>query len=146
MIEELHASMTAAEVRECYANTDKLLQSSQDFDATDKRLAACARIVFSKAESEANIPELKIITLDKTMNLSEEVKRYEAALIRLAMELTGNSVVRASRLLELKNHQTLIAMLGKGGRHEGLIPSYAPKPQRRSYTASGRKKNRRARA
>ncbi|HEV2912037.1 MAG TPA: sigma 54-interacting transcriptional regulator [Pyrinomonadaceae bacterium] len=59
-------------------------------------------------------------------SLEEEVLRYEASLIKLALEQAKGSVTRAARLLGI-THQRLSSMLQ--GRHKDLL--YAKKPAQR---------------
>ncbi|HYY57315.1 MAG TPA: sigma 54-interacting transcriptional regulator [Pyrinomonadaceae bacterium] len=59
-------------------------------------------------------------------SLEEEVLRYEASLIKLALEQSKGSVTRAARLLGI-THQRLSSMLQ--GRHKDLL--YAKKPAQR---------------
>lgn len=59
-------------------------------------------------------------------SIEEEVLRYEASLIKLALETARGSVTRAARLLGI-THQRLSSMLQ--GRHKDLL--YAKKPAQR---------------
>jgi transcriptional regulator with PAS, ATPase and Fis domain len=59
-------------------------------------------------------------------SIEEEVLRYEASLIKLALENARGSVTRAARLLGI-THQRLSSMLQ--GRHKDLL--YAKKPAQR---------------
>jgi DNA-binding NtrC family response regulator len=61
-------------------------------------------------------------------SFEEEVLRYEASLIKLALENTGGSVTRAARLLGV-THQRLCSMLQ--GRHKNLLPAKKPAQQRK---------------
>lgn len=65
----------------------------------------------------------------------EEVKLYEARLIKQALEMGGGSVVRAAELLGI-SHQSLSAMLNK--RHKDLLPAtnLAGKRKRRYIKSS----------
>lgn len=63
-------------------------------------------------------------------SLEEEVLRYEASLVRLALETAKGSVTHAARLLGV-THQRLGAMLQ--GRHKNLLPAKKPaQPRKRS--------------
>jgi transcriptional regulator with PAS, ATPase and Fis domain len=65
----------------------------------------------------------------------EEVRLYEATLIKQALEMGGGSVVRAAELLGI-SHQSLSAMLNK--RHKDLLPAtnLAGKRKRRIFRLS----------
>jgi DNA-binding NtrC family response regulator len=61
-------------------------------------------------------------------SLEEEVLRYEASLIRLALEQAKGSVTRAARLLGI-THQRLSSMLQ--GRHKDLLSAKKPAQRRK---------------
>lgn len=61
-------------------------------------------------------------------SFEEEVLRYEAGLVRLALENTKGSVTRAARLLGI-THQRLCSMLQ--GRHKNLLPAKKTAQKRR---------------
>jgi DNA-binding NtrC family response regulator len=61
-------------------------------------------------------------------SLEEEVLRYEASLIKLALEQAKGSVTRASRLLGI-SHQRLSSMLQ--GRHKDLLSAKKPAQHRK---------------
>lgn len=61
-------------------------------------------------------------------SFEEEVLRYEASLIKLALENSKGSVTRAARLLGV-THQRLCAMLQ--GRHTELLPAKKPAQKRK---------------
>jgi DNA-binding NtrC family response regulator len=61
-------------------------------------------------------------------SFEEEVLRYEASLIQLALENARGSVTRAARLLGI-THQRLCAMLQ--GRHKNLLVAKKPAQKRR---------------
>ncbi|HEY6187956.1 MAG TPA: sigma 54-interacting transcriptional regulator [Pyrinomonadaceae bacterium] len=61
-------------------------------------------------------------------SLEEEVLRYEASLIRLALENARGSVTRAARLLGI-THQRLSSMLQ--GRHKDLLTAKKPAQRRK---------------
>ncbi|MBA3768858.1 MAG: hypothetical protein H0W99_18135, partial [Acidobacteria bacterium] len=63
-------------------------------------------------------------------SIEEEVLRYEASLIKLALENAKGSVTRAARLLGI-THQRLGSMLQ--GRHKDLLSAKKPaQPRKRS--------------
>jgi two-component system response regulator HydG len=61
-------------------------------------------------------------------SLEEEVLRYEASLIKLALEQARGSVTRAARLLGI-THQRLSSMLQ--GRHKDLLSAKKPAQRRK---------------
>jgi DNA-binding NtrC family response regulator len=61
-------------------------------------------------------------------SLEEEVLRYEASLIKLALENAGGSVTHAARLLGV-THQRLCLMIQ--GRHKNLLPAKKPAQRRK---------------
>ncbi|MDT4895536.1 MAG: two-component system, NtrC family, response regulator AtoC [Acidobacteriota bacterium] len=61
-------------------------------------------------------------------SFEEEVLRYEASLIKLALENAKGSVTRAARLLGV-THQRLCSMLQ--GRHKNLLPAKKPAQRRK---------------
>jgi transcriptional regulator with PAS, ATPase and Fis domain len=61
-------------------------------------------------------------------SFEEEVLRYEASLVKLALENSKGSVTRAARLLGV-SHQRLCSMLQ--GRHTDLLPSKKPAQKRK---------------
>ncbi|HYJ45116.1 MAG TPA: helix-turn-helix domain-containing protein, partial [Pyrinomonadaceae bacterium] len=61
-------------------------------------------------------------------SFEEEVLRYEASLIKLALENSKGSVTHAARLLGV-THQRLCSMLQ--GRHTELLPSKKPAQKRK---------------
>lgn len=126
LVEELHSSMTPEELLECYSAADRLLKSSQDPD-TLARLRGCAKIVIQnsrEAYRSTHIQEASLLAIENHFELTAEVNRFEGMLIRRAMELSDNKLRPAARLLGLKSHHTLLAMLN--ARHKGLIPGYKP--------------------
>jgi transcriptional regulator with PAS, ATPase and Fis domain len=61
-------------------------------------------------------------------SFEEEVLRYEASLIKLALENAKGSVTRAARLLGV-THQRLCSMIQ--GRHKNLLVAKKPAQRRR---------------
>ena len=61
-------------------------------------------------------------------SFEEEVRRYEASLIRLALDNANGSVTQAARLLGV-THQRLCSTLQ--GRHKNLLPAKKPAQQRK---------------
>jgi len=61
-------------------------------------------------------------------SFEEEVLRYEASLVKLALDNSKGSVTRAARLLGV-THQRLCSMLQ--GRHKDLLPAKKPTQKRK---------------
>jgi len=61
--------------------------------------------------------------------LNNEVQRYEAHFIRLALKESGGQITRAAHLLGLPSHQALRCMLENG--HNDLRSARAPKRLRK---------------
>jgi CheY-like chemotaxis protein len=103
-----------------------LLENSQD-NSTLKRLIKCAFSVLLVMNGSPRFPT----SIDwPNFFIKEEVLRYEAHFIQLALKHTGGRVTAAAGLLGLTSHQTLLSMLK---RHENLLESRSPVlPRRRS--------------
>jgi tetratricopeptide (TPR) repeat protein len=145
-VEELGTRLSSENLKAYYHAAESLLASSQH-RRIGIRLGECARRViaadltnakndvpsdsltqsmelFARSESEQS-RDTKV-----SYSLETEVHRYEASLIRQALEASGGSVTRAARLLGV-THQGLAFILN--GRHSDLLSIRTPvKPRRRS--------------
>lgn len=103
-----------------------LLENTQD-NSTLKRLVKCACRVLLLIHSSPRFPA----SVDwSNFFIKDEVLRYEAHFIQLALKDTGGMVTPAAGLLGLTSHQTLLSMLI---RHENLLEARTPVvPRRRS--------------
>jgi transcriptional regulator with PAS, ATPase and Fis domain len=68
------------------------------------------------------------VMIGESYSLETEVLRYEANLIRQALETSGGSVTRAARMLGV-THQGLAFILN--GRHKDLLSIRTPVKKRR---------------
>ena len=133
LIEELGPQMTFAEMSEAFLRADELLAATQHPE-TIRQLGRCAAATVECARREAeggsDFAPAKLITLERGLtDFKKEIERYEGALIKRAMSLTGNRVEAAAALLGMANHQTLSDMLKR--RHRGLLGEEFHKTRRR---------------
>jgi len=120
-IEEFGTMLPSDSLLEYYRTAESLLTNSQN-SGLKARLGQCARTVLSVSlESDRSIPTTGL-------SLEEEVLKYEANLIRKALQQTGGSVTRAARLLGV-THQGLAFILN--GRHSDLLAIRTPVKRRR---------------
>ena len=125
--------MTFAEMSEAFLRANELLAATQHPE-TVRQLRRCAAAAVECARREAEggsgFAPVKLITLERGLvDFKEEVKRYEGALIKRAMSLTGYRVEAAAALLGMAHHQTLSDMLRK--RHRDLLGEEFHKTRRR---------------
>lgn len=123
LIDELGAHMTFAEMSAAFLRANELLAATQHPE-TIRQLRRCAVATVECARREAaggsDFAPVKLITLERGLaDFRKEIERYEGALIKRAMSLTGNRVEAAAALLGMANHQTLSDMLKR--RHRGLL-------------------------
>jgi len=151
LIEELSVMLDPEDSRRHYQTAEALLERSQD-EGIHYRLGQCARLIMKAElaadESEAEGDELFALSANGYENdhelsegatcaseatwagcsLENEVLRFECALIKRALEASGGSVTRASRLLGI-THQGLAFILN--GRHQSLLNARTPAKSRR---------------
>lgn len=116
---EEHADWLAEhELLETYLRADGLLRNSQDAEAM-MRLRTCASRIAS-ARLVAVAPALRRSRADfwSGFDLFGVVHAFEARYVRRALKEARGSVTRAARLLGLRHHATLAAMLEE--RHKDL--------------------------
>jgi tetratricopeptide (TPR) repeat protein len=138
VVEELSASVDPVELRRYYDHAESVFPGSQN-PGIQTRLGQCARKVLaaesrSSATAAATANEshnhLQSDDVAQSLSLEEEVLRYEADLIKNALDTSGGSVTRAARKLGI-THQGLAFILN--GRHKSLLSARKPaKPRRRS--------------
>ena len=128
LIEELGEDLAREVIREAYVRAETLLARSQN-RALLSRLGQCARRAFAVSQ-EPKEPDEESIPVDsfEGCSLDEEVLRYEANLIKQALEAANGSVTRAARLLKV-THQGLAFILQ--GRHKHLLSARTPVRKRR---------------
>jgi len=126
-IEELSDHVPVDALQHYYRTAESLLSNSQNLSLRT-RLGECARRVLSVALANAATTTNTEPPLQPGFSLDSEVLRYEASLIRRALEESGGSVTRAARLLGV-THQGLAFILN--GRHNDLLSIRTPVKRRR---------------
>jgi len=127
-IEELSDYLPVDALHHYYRTAESLLSNSQNLSLRT-RLGECARRVLSVAlPANAATTTNTEPPLQPGFSLDSEVLRYEASLIRRALEESGGSVTRAARLLGV-THQGLAFILN--GRHSDLLSIRTPVKRRR---------------
>lgn len=107
----------------------RLLLTTQSLLASEDVSGIASRSV-GTSDSQLSPEQAEAPTLSWETSLEEQVLRYEAELIKRALESAEGSVTRAARLLGV-THQGLAFILN--GRQKDLLPSRKPaKPRRRS--------------
>jgi CheY-like chemotaxis protein len=126
MIEQLGARLSNDDLTATVDHAWELLKNTQDM-STLKRLTNCTRRVLSLIHASARFPG----SVDWTnFSVKDEVQRYEAHFIRLALQDSGGKVTQAAQLLGLQGHQNLLCMLDT--RHKDLLNARLPKRLRKS--------------
>lgn len=128
MIEEVGERLPAEMIRDAYVRAEDLLAQSQN-PTLVSRLGNCARRAFavSRHPAEADGQAIPVESFEGC-SLDKEVLRYEAELIKKALEAANGSVTRAARLLQV-THQGLAFILQ--GRHKHLLAARTPVRKRR---------------
>jgi DNA-binding NtrC family response regulator len=116
------------EIQHRLGKTARLLLTSQSRPAAEMSRVASGSIGSIDSQLSSEQPAAPIVSLEAS--LDEQVLRYEAELIKRALETSEGSITRAARLLGV-THQGLAFILN--GRQKDLLPSRKPaKPRRRS--------------
>ena len=131
VIEELSDYLPITVLQEYYRTAELLLAQSQE-QSLKMRVGECARRVLM-AELKSGLASTgglgnAPLSMTTGFSLDAEVLRYEATLIRKALEDSGGSVTRAARLLGV-THQGLAFILN--GRHSDLLPIRTPVKKRK---------------
>jgi tetratricopeptide (TPR) repeat protein len=125
--EELAPTLTPNEVLKHYRTAESALRHTQHA-AVRARLGECARRLLS-VESLSSAPAQALAqSVTANGSLEEQVLRYEAELIRRALQASDGSVTRAARLLGV-THQGLAFILN--GRQKSLLGARKPAKKRR---------------
>ena len=138
MAEELTSYMPFKELVTYYRLAESELANSQR-EEIQNRLNTCARLLLSsKAALNADTPtvaarapeinETELEPVTEHASLEDQVRLYEATLIKQALEVSEGSVTRAARQLGI-THQGLAFILN--GRHKHLLESRKPVKKRR---------------
>lgn len=116
MIEELHSHFPLHQIANLYAEADRKLGADIDRE-TLEQLRAAARLVNSQwARRAASVPQV-------AATFDQQVRQFENALIRQALEEANGSVTRAARALGL-THQGLCYIINH--RHQSLLSARKP--------------------
>lgn len=121
-IKELGTCLKPTELIELYTKLDDKIGKSKDI-STVNQLRECAKITI---KSLTPIDTIDVSSPD--LGLKEKLIRYEASLIKDALEKTRGQITAAARLLGM-THQGLSEALE--GRHKGLRPSEPVRRTRR---------------
>jgi hypothetical protein len=122
-IEELHGFYPAAEVAGLYGEADVRLNSTSEYLS---RLRSCAKITLDVFQSQTGSGNDSLVS----GSYRDEVKRFEADLIKRALDQSSGSVTRAAQALGV-SHQALSELIKT--RHRSLQSARTPrKPRRRS--------------
>jgi two-component system, chemotaxis family, chemotaxis protein CheY len=133
LIEEHAEWLAEHELVVTYERADDLLKATQDAE-TIARLRACAHRVI--AACDAVLPDKSAISRENfwaNFSLAKRVRAYEARYIRRALIEAQGSVSRAARLLGLKHHASLAALLQR--RHRSLAHLRTPPEKRKRKSA-----------
>ncbi len=136
VIEELGQRLPGDILREYYLSAESSLASSQHRKIRTRLGESARRLLASTlqpSKSDGSIvvgsPEMLSENGGRaSYSLDAEVHRYEANLIRRALEASGGSVTRAARMLGV-THQGLAFILN--GRHKDLLSVRTPVKKRR---------------
>ncbi len=102
---------------------------------TLRRLANAAFKVLFLAQSLPAPPDWN------DFSLKEAVRKFEATIIKRALQESGGSVTTAARLLGLKHHQSLISRLDS--KHSDLMSLRTEKMKRHKHLIAHPKKQKR---
>jgi CheY-like chemotaxis protein/tetratricopeptide (TPR) repeat protein len=116
-IEELGSRTPTDELASDFRSAAELLASSQD-PATNKRLIACSTMVIDALADDQIQKATEKIESWEGFSLRAEMTKIERLLVTRALREAGGSVTKASKLLGLKHHQSLISVLES--RHRDL--------------------------
>ena len=129
MIEQLGSHLSNDDLSATVARAKMLLEKTQDM-ASVSRLANCACSALSLIHVSARYPA----SVDwANFSIKDELLRYEAHFIQLALKDTCGKVTPAAHLLGLSGHQSLQFILNN--RHQNLLSDRTPiVPRKRSLT------------
>ena len=127
IVEELSSFLPQSELQSHYLKAESALAHSQQA-AIQFRLGESARKLLAANGSSPVAPAVPSDGEAANTTLEEQVLRYEAELIRRALEASDGSVTRAARLLGV-THQGLAFILN--GRQKSLLTARKPAKKRR---------------
>ncbi|HVS22005.1 MAG TPA: helix-turn-helix domain-containing protein, partial [Pyrinomonadaceae bacterium] len=136
IIEELAPQTSAEELVALYQSAADLLTRSQDPLAAQRLVACSSKVIEALGVSDAADPQPQELNWDG-YSLKEHMRRIEKAIIERALRDSGGAVTRATRLLGMNHHQSLIAVIN--GRHKDLLGvRTAVRVRRRSIISKGK--------
>ncbi len=129
MIEEVGPYLSQDDLCATVARARMLLEKTRDMTNV-WRLASCACTVLSVVQGSARYPT----SVDwANFSVKDEVLRYEAHLLKLALKDSDGRVTQAARLLGFSGHQSLQFIINS--RHKNLLSDRTPiLPRKRSFT------------
>lgn len=129
MIEELGPHLSNEDLFATMARAKTLLEKTRDM-STARRLANCACRVLSLIHASGWFPA----SVDwANFSVKDEVLRYEAHLLKLALKDSDGRVTRAAHLLGMSGHQHLQFIINS--RHKDLLSDRTRiRPRKRSFT------------
>jgi CheY-like chemotaxis protein len=128
LIEQLGHHLSNDDVCEVLKRASALLEKTQDMN-TLRRLLACAFRGFFLIQAFPEPPDWT------AFEFKQAVRRFEAGLIKRALQEAGGSVTRAAHLLGFGHHQTLVSLLNS--RHKSLLNARRPAvPRKRRLTSA----------
>ncbi|PYS89294.1 MAG: hypothetical protein DMF64_18155 [Acidobacteria bacterium] len=128
LLEEHAERLAEPEQLEAYGRADDLLKATQDAE-TIARLRACARrLIMARRAALPTIPKRSRTDFWANFSLAKRVRAYEARYIRRALIEAQGSISRAARLLGIKHHASLAALLQR--RHKSLAHLRTPAGKR----------------
>lgn len=129
MIEELGPYLSSDDLFATAARAMTLLEKTRDM-STARRLANCACSVLSLIHVSGCFPASVHWT---NFSVKDEVLRYEAHLLKLALKDSDGRVTRAAHLLGMSGHQHLQFIINS--RHKDLLSDRTRiRPRKRSFT------------
>lgn len=136
LIEEHADRLDEYELLETYRRADNLLKGTQDAEAITRLRACAGHVIATRLAAVTPRRRRRLSDFWANFSLIEKVRAYEARYIRQALIDAQGSVTRAARLLGLKHHATLAAMLE--ARHKSLTHLRTPVEERRQSITRAR--------
>jgi len=127
LIEQLGHELSNEDVCAVLKRASALLEKTQDMN-TLRRLLTCAFRGFFLIHAFPEPPDWTAFEFKRV------VRRFEAGLIKKALQETGGSVTRAAYLLGFGHHQTLVSLLNS--RHKSLLNARRPVVRRKRSHSS----------
>ncbi|MBV9210319.1 MAG: response regulator [Acidobacteria bacterium] len=122
IIEELGEQLTIDELSVIYERAFDLLSASRKLATKDRLLSSARRALFLASV-------LPTAQTWENFSLKDALRRYEARIIERALRDADKSVTRAARMLDFRNHTSLIKKLKRW--HEDLLAERAPARERK---------------